>query len=201
MTKLETHIGFEEVVKVTDRHKIGIVRAVRGLMSLEEQTAAVVAAGVDPHHVFRIGKDDLDHIIGAFRPGDDILVLPFAGVLGKDWADVLAGVGTKGATVLDLKTGIEDEVTQGPTFLRYKLAASRVQSAPGRAAVAASGHKGGRPAKLAGERKKQAKLAWESESGTNTDVAADFGVVEQTLYRMFGSRESAQAEARKRVGG
>jgi len=51
------------------------------------------------------------------------------------------------------------------------------------------------------KRKKQSKLASGNETGTNTDVAADFGVTEQALYRLFGSRSDAQAKARKRIGG
>jgi len=185
------------IEKLTNRHKIGAVRAVKGIISIEEQTQQLIDVGVEPVHIWNTGKDTIDDIANAFREGNDVLVAPFIGALGKDYDLLLAAIGKKGADFFDLETQTLFPCRDAEHFSTIKRAMTYVQSAPGREAAKAGAKSGPKP-KLNPAQKKAAKSAWEGQEGSNQDVASQFGVSVVYLHREFGSRTDARARAAKR---
>lgn len=182
---------------VVQGHKIGVVRAIRGFESVQEQMEKLNAAGVDDPHIWRLGEHKPEDIIQACRPGNDLLIVTRAGVLGKHYSEILAGIAPTGAHFLDLQHGTVEDISGFPVADRIKKDVSFVAGAPGRAA-ARDGAKPGPKPKLAGKRKADAKAAWETQVGSNQDVADRFGVSVVYLHREFGSRSEARERAAKR---
>ena len=185
------------IAEVGNRHKIGIVRAVKGMASLADQSQQLVDAGVEPNHIWQTGKDNADEIANAFRQGDDVLVACFIGALGKDYDLLLAAIGKKDADFYDLETQTLFRCRDADQFSTIKRAMTYTQSVPGRAAAKAGAKSGPKP-KLNPTQKKAAKAAWEGQEGSNQDVASQFGVSVVYLHREFGSRTDARARASKR---
>lgn len=182
-----------EVVK---RHKIGIVRAVKGEISIEEQTEQLIEFGVDPMHIWRTGKDKPEEIASAFRKGNDLLVVSFLGALGNQFDILLGLIGGKGTDLHALNEGLTIPCKGWEHFTTVKRGVMLARTAPGRKA-AETGAKVGPKLKLNPEQRKAAKQAWGSKDGSNEDVAADFGVSSVYLNRAFGGRKAAQALANK----
>ncbi|PHS61759.1 MAG: hypothetical protein COB09_16965 [Thalassobium sp.] len=182
--------------EVGDRHKIGIVRAVKGEITIEEQTAQLVEYGVDAMHVWRMGKDDIKDIALTFRsdPGNDLLVVPFLGALGNKFDVFLGMIGDKGADLYDLQTKELIPLRGWEHFTTVKRGVMFTRTAPGRAA-AKTGAKPGPKKKLVRDRFKEAREAWSGKKGGNQDIADDFGVSVVYLHRAFGARGVAQKKA------
>lgn len=185
--------------KLADRPKIGVVRAVKGIPSVADQTAQLVESGVNPHNIWSLDEFKPDDIVRAFRPGNDLLVVIDAGVLGKHYADVLGGIADKGASLLDLAYGEIEEISQFGTFNRIKQRVNLIQTAPGRVSAFASGNKSG-PKPKSKEFLKKAKAMWEGEKYSNQAVADKLGVSTTWLFNKFGSRSKARAARMKRDG-
>jgi len=184
--------------EVVNRHKIGIVRAVKGEISIEKQTAQLIEYGVEAPHIWRVGKDDIKAIANMFRsePGDDLLVVPFLGALGNKFDILLSMIGDKGADLYDLETKALIPLRGWEHFTAVKRGVMFTRTAPGRDA-AKTGAKPGPKKKLVGDRLKQAKEAWSSKKGSNQDIADDFEVSTVYLNRAFGARGVAQGRVKK----
>jgi len=182
--------------EVVSRHKIGIVRAVKGEITIDEQTAQLVEYGVEPMHVWRMGKDSIEDIALTFRsdPGNDLLVVPFLGALGNKFDVFLGLIGDKGADLYDLQTKELIPLRGWEHFTTVKRGVMFTRTAPGRAA-AKTGAKPGPKIKLSRMERECAELAWSLKEGSNKDVADDFGVSVVYLHRAFGARGVAQKKA------
>jgi len=174
--------------------KIGVVRNAPGLISLEEQIAALLDFGVEERQIWQIGRYSTRDIIRAFGPAGDMLVVASGGVLGKDWAQLLAGIGAHGATLYDLSEGREDPISQAPVFNRIKQDVERTQLAPERVSAAKSPNKAGRKPKLEGDRRRAAQASWQGNVGSNQDIADMFGVSTTWLFNNFGARSAGRAK-------
>jgi len=90
-----------------------------------------------------IGKEPIKDIASMFRHGDDVLMVPFIGVLGKHRRELLKLVAPLGATLYNFSQQEELKVSQAATFAYI----NECYTAPGRIAIASSGFKGGAPKK------------------------------------------------------
>lgn len=184
---------------MADGFKIGIVRAVKGIPSVKEQTADLLQLGIDPKNIWSLDEYTTQDIVKAVRPTGDCLVVIDAGVLGKHYADILGGAADKGATFLDLQFGEVEEISQFGTFNRIKKRVGLIQSAPGRVSAFASNNKSGRKPKDKAFIAKAKKL-WEADEGSNQWVADKLEVSTTWLHGKFGARGDAQAARVKRDG-
>ena len=197
--KFEISMENETHHLLTGRHLIGLTRAIRGMMPVDEQVDRLIAAGCEKEAIWRLGEYDIEDIVRAFRPGNDVLVVPFLGALGKSRFELLVGIAAKGASLYDLNKEQELDISQAAVFHEINQAFNNAQTAPGRTGASASPNKSGRKPKLTGKTRAAAKLAWEGTVGTNTDIANDFGVSTTWLFNNFGNRTDAQNRARKRI--
>ena len=184
---------------MTDRFKIGVVRPVKGIESVADQTAQLADAGVDEQHIWNLGVHKADDVVNAIRPGNDLLVVTDAGVLGKYYAEILGGIADKGASLLDLEHGEVEDISQFATFNRIKKRVSLITTAPGRVSAFQSGNKPGPKPKDKAFMKK-AKAMWEADRGSNQWVAQELGVSVTWLFKRFGGRLDAQQARMKRDG-
>lgn len=182
--------------EVVNRHKIGIVRAVKGEITVDEQTAQLVEYGVHPMHIWRTGKDKPEEIANAFRPGNDLLVVPFLGALGNKFDILLGLIGDKGTDLHSIKEGVDIPCKGWEHFTTVKRGVMLARTAPGRHA-ARTGAKPGPKKKLTRMQHECAKMAWACKAGSNKDVADDFGVSVVYLHREFGARSVAQGRVKK----
>lgn len=189
--------------KLADRHKVGLVRAVRGMMSTAEQVDTLLDHGVAEPHIWSLDEYTTEDVIRAFRPvpGDDVLVVPFLGVLGKYRFEILAGIAPKGATLFDCEEHGELEISQAATFDIINKACATAQSAPGRAAVKEGVGRPGRRKSLTQAQERECKAWYESGVGSIAFGCDKFGVSSTWLHGRFGPRGDAIKAARKRKRG
>ena len=185
--------------KLANRHKIGVIRAVKGMMRTSDQMDMLVGAGVERIHIKHIGKDPTEHIANLFRDGDDVLVVPFIGVLGKWRYDLLKLIAPTGATLYNLAENEDLPISQAVTFAYINECCANAQTAPARAASARSGNKGGAPRKFRGKALAQVRKVYESGEGTIADVCDRFGVSKPWLHGQFGGRDAAVSAACKLI--
>lgn len=163
--------------------------------SVADQTEALTAAGVDPRHIWQLDRDEVGDVLIAFRPGDDVLVVPFLGVLGKYRHELLAGIAKKGAELYDLAEHGLLNVSQAPTFAIIDAACKFAQSAPGRASGAG---RGGRKKKLSRAQEAEVKAAYiGTEFKTIRAICDKYGVSVAWLHGRWGGREEARKKAKK----
>ena len=177
---------------MNEGHKIGVTRAIKGMMSVKEQETALIAAGVNTRAIWRIGQHSIDDIVTAFRPGNDVLVVAFLGVFGKHRYDMLNPIAEKGASLLDLSTNKSHDISQAATFCEISKASCTSQTSPARASAISGPNKVGRKLKVRGKQLAEIKAAWESPIGSNVDIANDFGVSLTWLHNHFGARNVAK---------
>jgi len=177
------------IEELTGRHLVGVTRAIKGMDSVEAQTDALLQSGVDERHIWQLDLYEVPDVVAAIRPGNDVLVVPFLGVLGKYRSALLAGIADKGATLYDLEEYGELDVSQAPTFHLINQACHMAQSAPGRAA--SSG--GGRPDKLSKEEEAEVLAAYiGTRYKTIASICDAFKVSPTWLHNRFGGRDKAR---------
>ena len=181
---------------VVNRHKIGIIRAVKGEIPLTEQTAKLIEFGVDEKHIYHVGKDSHEEIASPFhyKPGNDILVVPFLGALGSKFDVLLGLIGKKGAWLHDLESGKEIPCKGWDNFSWVKKGVTMTGTAPGRKASTESPNKSGPKPQPAAFMAK-ARARWSDPEGTNEDAAQEIGVSNQWMYIQLGARGEAVKKA------
>lgn len=189
--------------KLADRHKVGLVRAVRGMMSTAEQVVTLLDHGVAEPHIWSLDEYTADDVIRAFRPvpGDDVLVVPFLGVLGKDRHKILSGIAPKGAVIFDCAKHGELTIRDAANFEIIERENTIARSAAGRAAVKAGVGTPGRRKALTQAQERECKALYESGEGSIAFVCDKFGVSSTWLHGRFGARGDAIKAARKRRRG
>ncbi|MBL4837402.1 MAG: hypothetical protein JKY34_07470 [Kordiimonadaceae bacterium] len=174
---------------MSEGHKIGVTRAIKGMMCVKEQETALIAAGVNTRAIWRMGQHSIDDIVTAFRPGNDVLVVAFLGILGKHRYDLLNPIAAKGASLLDLSTNKSHDISQAATFAEISKASCTAQTSPARASAINGPNKVGRKPKLRGKQLAEIKAAWQSPVGSNVDIASDYGVSLTWLHNHLGARK------------
>lgn len=134
-------------------------------------------------------------LLRALRPGD-VLVVASPMILGRGKHDImnaLRAATDAGATVLDASTGVsvvmKADAEASFSFIdRAETERHTLQLEQMRRSKVAQGATGGRPLRLTGKRKTEAKKIWEDLTLSAPQAAAKAGASERTMYRLFGNR-------------
>jgi|GEM_PF-5036325 len=183
------------IEKLTGRYLVGVVRAIKGMPSVADQTEALLAAGVIERHIWQLDKDEVSDVVRDCRPGNDVLVVPFLGVLGKYRHDLLAGIAEKGAELYDLDEHGLMNISQAPTFAIIDAACKVAQSAPGRASGAGQG---GRKKKLTPAQEREVHADYiGTKYKTISAICDKYGVSVAWLHSRWGGRQEAREAAKR----
>jgi DNA invertase Pin-like site-specific DNA recombinase len=184
-----------------------------GSQVLDLQRDAVVAAGVDPKHLYEemaSGRHDDRPVLGAclkaLRPGDCLVVWKLDR-LGRSLRHLVntvhdlaaQGIGVK---VLTGEGGLLDTTTASGKLMFNMFAALaefeadliRERTLAGLAAARARGRKGGRPYRLTGTRQALAAAGMADRSRSVRELATDLGVSPSTLYRVHRRHQQRKVQ-------
>lgn len=179
--------------------KRGYIRAVAGGITIQQQKAALAAAGLDiegPHGPVYV--DDRDAAIASLQPGDQLVIAEPAclAATAADALEALAEIGKRSATLYDLASGSVVEwhpSAQAP--LDFAVRAGRTsraaQAKKMRRARAASGNLGQAP--FAWTKAKLAELRrLERRGATREEQAKALGCSRATLQRKIREMTSSK---------
>lgn len=183
------------------------------------QRDALVAAGVDPGHIYedaasgrRDDRPGLEACLKALRIGDTLAVwkLDRLDRLGRDLRHLVNLVGdlTKrnvGLKVLSGEGASIDTTTAngrlvfaifaGLAEFERELISERTKA--GLAAARARGRKGGRPFKMTPAKLRLAQAAMGKPETCVNDFCVELGIIRQTLYRFVGPRGEIRSDGEK----
>jgi DNA invertase Pin-like site-specific DNA recombinase len=183
---------------------IGYVRVSTAEQSLDLQKDALVAAGVDPQHLYedvasgaKQQRPGLAMALKACRAGDT-LVLWRLDRLGRNLLHLIQTIAELKARGVDVRTltglNVDTSTAHGEFLLQiyaalaqYERELIRERVHAGLAAARARGRKGGRKPVLSAEQQRLARAML--QTATIVDTAKTFGVSRNTLYRMLQARE------------
>lgn len=191
--------------------KIGYAYAGRSGPSMDEQRAALVAAGVVPERVYqdeftpaRKPREWLPEFVRSLRPGDTA-VLPGLDVLGTNRAEavkVLRQLGGRGVGIEVLDGGVSAAPDQaGPVFALMEAFAAaetrwtRGQWEPGLKAARQRAKGGGRKPALRGNKKTATRALYFDLTQRMEDVEEFSGASRTALWRTFGPRTRQPGES------
>lgn len=180
--------------------QLGYARVSTGHQSLDAQTDALTAAGVDPGRIYsdkltgtstREQRPGLAALLDYARPGDTIIV---SGIdrLGRNCAEVMSTVrdlGERGITLRSLREGVDTNTATGrmiagvlASLAELELELGRERRTAAREARRARGQAIGRPKALDAQK---AALAQRMHAGGEpaTTIASILGVSRATVYR------------------
>ncbi|MFT9527262.1 recombinase family protein [Mycobacteroides abscessus subsp. abscessus] len=179
---------------------LGYARVSTGHQSLDAQTDALTAAGVDPARVYsdkltgtstREQRAGLAAVLDYAREGDTIVVVGIDR-LGRNAAEVMTTVKTlldAGVTIRALREGVDSSTSTGRAVLgimaslaELELELQRERRAASRAARKARDMPIGRPKALDADKAALARRMRDSGEPVPT-IAAAVGVSRATLYR------------------
>jgi DNA invertase Pin-like site-specific DNA recombinase len=189
--------------------QLGYARVSTGHQSLDAQTDALTAAGVDPERIYsdmlsgtktREQRPGLNTLLGYARPGDTIVVVGIDR-LGRNAAEVMTTIrdlGERGIVLRSLREGIDTSTSAGrmvagvlASLAELELELGKERRSAARDARRARGLSVGRPKALTDRQADQVLKLY--ESGTPVpDIAATFKVGRDTVYRVI---RAATAEA------
>ena len=180
------------------------------------QRDALVAAGVDPGHIYedaasgrRDDRPGLEACLKALRTGDTLAVWKLDR-LGRDLRHLVNLVGdlTKrnvGLKVLSGEGASIDTTTAngrlvfaifaGLAEFERELISERTKA--GLAAARARGRKGGRPFKMTPAKLRLAQAAMGNPETCVADLCVELGITRQTLYRFVGPRGELRPDGEK----
>ncbi|OBB32570.1 resolvase [Mycolicibacterium peregrinum] len=184
---------------------LGYARVSTGHQSLDAQTDALTAAGVDPARVYsdkltgtstREQRGGLTAVLDYARPGDTIVVVGIDR-LGRNAAEVMLTVrdlAERGITLRSLREGIDTSNATGrmiagvlASLAELELELQRERRAASRAARKARDMPIGRPKALDADKAALARRMRDSGEPVPT-IAAAVGVSRATLYRYLSER-------------
>lgn len=179
---------------------LGYARVSTGHQSLDAQTDALTAAGVDPARVYadkltgtsaREQRPGLAGLLDYARPGDTIVVVGIDR-LGRNAAEVMLTIrdlGERGIVLRSLREGIDTSNATGrmvagvlASLAELELELGRERRAASRAARKARDMPIGRPKKLDADKAALAHRMRDSGEPVPT-IAATLGISRATLYR------------------
>ncbi len=183
---------------------LGYVRVSTGHQSLDQQTDALTATGVDPERIYsdkltgtssREQRPGLAAVLDYARPGDTIVVVGIDR-LGRNAAEVMTTIrelGQRRIILRSLREGIDTSNATGrmvagvlASLAELELELGRERRAAARAARKARDMPVGRPSKLTAAQIRQAEAL--RASGEPVPVIAQtLGVSRATLYRALAS--------------
>ncbi len=185
---------------------LGYARVSTGHQSLDAQTDALTAAGVDPDRVYsdkltgtstREQRAGLAAVLDYAREGDTIVVVGIDR-LGRNAAEVMLTVrdlAERGITLRSLREGIDTSNATGrmiagvlASLAELELELQRERRAASRAARKARDMPIGRPKALDADKAALARRMRDSGEPVPT-IAASVGVSRATLYRYLAERD------------
>jgi len=196
----------------TNGQVIGYARVSTDHQSLDAQSDALIAAGVDPDRIYsdslsgklrRSQRPGMAALLDYVRPGDCIVVVGIDR-LGRDAAEVMLTIRDlteKGIVLRSLREGIDTGNATGrmiagvlASLAELELELGRERRNASRAARRARNQPTGRPRALTQAKRDQAiTLAAAGESVAS--IAESFGVGRDTIYRAIREAEGTATES------
>jgi DNA invertase Pin-like site-specific DNA recombinase len=182
----------------------------KGLPAEDEQRAALAAGGASAEELTDVWRDDCrrkprpgepaqperDHILGAARPGDVVLVARL-GVLATTPDEALrfvARLGAQGTALKDASTGrtytVRPEASQDVAdalALAADIAADERRMVMERARSHIK-ERPGKAAEMSEAENERARVYWHDQTLTNEQAVAKIGRPERMIYRALGKR-------------
>ena len=180
------------------------------------QRDALVAAGVDPRHIYedaasgrRDDRPGLEACLKALRTGDTLAVWKLDR-LGRDLRHLVNLVGdlTKRSVGLKVLSGegasidtttangrLVFAIFAGLAEFERELMSERTRA--GLAAARARGRKGGRPFKMTAAKLRLAQAAMGKPETRVNDLCVELGITRQTLYRFVGPQGELRGDGEK----
>lgn len=181
---------------------LGYARVSTDHQSLDQQTDALTAAGVDGERIYsdkltgtstREERPGLGALLGYARPGDTIVVVGIDR-LGRNAAEVMATIrdlGQQGIVLRSLREGIDTSTAAGrmvagvlASLAELELELQRERRAAAQAARRRRGLPVGRPKSLSARQVDQV-LKLHAAGTSVLEIAATFGVGRDTVYRVI----------------
>lgn len=185
---------------------LGYARVSTDHQSLDQQTDALVAAGVDPERVYsdkltgtstKEQRPGLSALLDYARAGDTIVVVGIDR-LGRNAAEVMLTIrdlGDRGIVLRSIREGIDTSNATGrmiagvlASLAELELELGRERRLAAKAARRSRGLPVGRPPALSAEKVRQAQALVASGEPVER-VAATLGVSRATLYRTLAKAE------------
>lgn len=189
---------------------LGYARVSTGHQSLDAQTDALTAAGVDTARIYsdkltgtstKEQRAGLAAVLDYAREGDVIVVVGIDR-LGRNAAEVMLTIrdlGQRGIVLRSLREGIDTSNATGrmvagvlASLAELELELGRERRAAAKAARKARGLPIGRPRKLSEAQLRQAEQM-RAAGEPVPEIAATLGVSPPTLYRLLAERNGASA--------
>jgi DNA invertase Pin-like site-specific DNA recombinase len=186
--------------------QLGYARVSTGRQSLDAQTDALTAAGVDAARVYsdklsgtstREERAGLAALLDYARPGDAIVVVGIDR-LGRNAAEVMGTIrelGERGIVLRSLREGIDTSNATGrmiagvlASLAELELELGRERRTAAREARRARGQHIGRPKALDKSKAELAQRMHASGESAST-IAATLGVSRATVYRVFAEQK------------
>ncbi|BDB63552.1 recombinase family protein [Rhodococcus sp. RDE2] len=186
--------------------KLGYVRVSTVQQTLEQQEAALAAAGVtktfsDTMSGARDDRPGLRALLDYARPGDTIVVWKLDR-LGRDLIhilDVVKDLRERGITLVSTTDGIDSSTAAGRMMIgvlgslaEYERELVKERTALKREAARASGVKFGRPRKVTDDKAEVARTLKE-QGWTGKRIAEHLNISRATLYRYLDPAEGVDA--------
>ncbi len=186
---------------------LGYARVSTGNQSLDAQTDALAAAGVDPERMYsdvltgtstREQREGLSGLLAYARPGDTIVVVGIDR-LGRNAAEVMTTIrdlGERGIVLRSLREGIDTSnatgrMVAGVLASLAELELGRERRSASRASRRARGLPTGRPRKLTAEQIALAHRMRASGEPVPT-IARTLNVAVATMYRTLSDTDAAK---------
>jgi len=185
--------------------RIGYVRVSTVAQTLEQQEAALNAAGVaktfsDTMSGARDDRPGLAALMDYVREGDTVVVWKLDR-LGRNLFSILETVRTladRGVTLVSVTDGIDSSTAAGRMMIgvlgslaAYELELIKERTALKRAASRANGTKFGRPKKVADKSHIATARRMKADGHSGNDIAKYLGVSRATLYRYLNEGDAA----------
>jgi DNA invertase Pin-like site-specific DNA recombinase len=186
--------------------QLGYVRVSTGHQSLDQQTDALTAAGVDAGRIYsdrlsgmstREHRPGLASLLDYARAGDVIVVVGIDR-LGRNAAEVMTTIrelGERGIVLRSLREGIDTSNASGrmvagvlASLAELELELGRERRAASREARRARGQSIGRPKALNASKAALAQRMHASGESANT-IASTLGVSRATVYRVLADAD------------
>lgn len=210
--------GFVTYTDVYVTTQIGYARVSKadGSQVHDLQRDALVAAGVDPDHIYedaasgrRDTRPGLDACLKALRRGDTLVVWKLDR-LGRDLRHLVNLVGELTKRQIGLKVlageGASIDTTTANGRLIFAIFAGLAEfereliverTKAGLAAARARGRSGGRPFKMTPAKLRLAQAAMGKPETKVAELCAELGITRQTLYRFVGPKRELRNDGQR----
>lgn len=177
--------------------KIGYSRVSTTDQHPESQQDALTAAGcntifVDHYTGTKSSRPEWDKCREVLREGDSLVItrLDRLARSSKDLQDIAHWLKSEGINLVATEQAINTSTPEGKMFFdilaafaEFEHGMMRARTMDGLAAARARGKVGGRKPTLSPTQMKNIRRRYEAREGTVAELAADYGVTRQTIYR------------------